>query len=116
MQTGPRNCADFGRLDSVAENVIYRIVQEGLSNARTHSRSDRIVVSIIERADRLRIGVRDWGVGFDPQHVQENRFGLEGIRERARLLGGQCRIQSSPGGGTVIVVELPVVPSQEHTA
>ena len=101
-------------MEPVAENVVYRIVQEGLTNARTHGQSDTVRVSIVEQGHRLRIVVRDWGVGFDPRNVQENRFGLEGIRERARLLGGKCRIRSAPGRGTAVVVELPVVPPQAN--
>jgi PAS domain S-box-containing protein len=104
-----RSNVRFKRLASVVENVIYRIVQEGLSNARTHSESKKIEVSLVQRDDRLRIEIRDWGVGFDPKTVAEQRFGLEGIRERARLLGGKCRIQSKPCEGTSILVELPVV-------
>ena len=89
--------------------MIYRIVQEGLTNARNHSKSKEIRVSLKQRGDRLRIEIRDWGVGFDPKAVKEGHFGLEGIRERARLLGGKCSIRSKPGQGTAIVVELPVV-------
>ena len=103
-----RSRVTFSRLAPVLENVIYRIVQEGLSNARNHSKSKKIVVSLVQRGERLRIEVRDWGVGFDPKNVQENRFGLDGIRERARLLGGKCTIHSKPGDGTAVVVELPV--------
>ncbi len=94
-----RNRVAFKRLAPILENVIYRIVQEGLANARNHSRSDRILVGLRQRGDRLRIEVRDWGVGFDPQAVQENHFGLKGIRERTRLLGGKCNIKSKPGAG-----------------
>jgi len=107
-QVDLRSWVTFGRLAPVVENVIYRIVQEGLTNARNHSQSPRIRVSFMQRNDRLRIEIRDWGVGFDPKSVRESRFGLEGIRERARLLGGKCRIKSKPGAGTSIVVELPV--------
>ena len=53
--------------------------------------------------------ILDWGLGFDPKLVPGNRFGVEGIRERARLLGGKCSIRSEPGAGTSILVELPVV-------
>ena len=103
-----RNRVTFNRLVPVLENTIYRIVQEALSNARHHSQSKKILVRLVQRGDRLRIEIRDWGVGFDPKLVRENRFGLKGIRERARLLGGKCRIKSAPGEGTSIVVELPV--------
>ncbi len=104
-----RNRVKFERLAPILENVIYRIVQEGLANARNHSKSKEIRVSLKQRGDRLRIEIRDWGVGFDPKIVREDHFGLEGICERARLLGGKCNIKSKPGKGTAIVVELPVV-------
>jgi signal transduction histidine kinase len=91
------------------ENAAYRIVQESLANACRHSKSNRVRVSLLQRGDRVRIEIRDWGAGFDPQTVQANRFGLEGIRQRARLLGGKCSIRSAPGKGTRITVELPVV-------
>jgi PAS domain S-box-containing protein len=103
-----RSQVSFNRLAPVVENVIYRIVQEGLSNARNHSQSKKIIVSLIQRDNRLRIEILDWGVGFDVKEMQENRFGLEGIRQRARLLGGRCHIKSKPGRGTALVVELPV--------
>jgi PAS domain S-box-containing protein len=99
----------FQRLPPVLENAIYRIVQEGLANARRYSQSPRVLVRLVQRGDRLRIEIRDWGVGFDPQANREGRFGLEGIGERARLLGGKCRIRSKPAAGAAIVVELPVV-------
>jgi signal transduction histidine kinase len=104
-----RSRVTFNRLDPVLENVVYRIVQEGLTNARNHSKSPKILVSLLQRGDRLRIEIRDWGLGFDPKHVPGNRFGVEGIRERARLLEGKCSIRSKPGAGTSILVELPVV-------
>jgi signal transduction histidine kinase len=104
-----RSRVTFHRLAPVVENVIYRIVQEALSNARNHSNSKTIRLSFMQRGDRLRIQIQDWGVGFDPKTAQENRFGLEGIRERARLLEGKCTIKSKPGAGTSIVVDLPVV-------
>jgi len=68
-------------------------------------------VKVIRRGQRrlrqmLRIVVQDWGVGFDPERVEPDHFGLEGIRERARLFGGRATIYASPGQGTRIVVEL----------
>jgi PAS domain S-box-containing protein len=99
----------FTRLAPVVENIIYRIIQEGLTNARTHSKSKTVRINFIQRGDRLRIEIRDRGIGFDPKAVPEDRFGLEGIQERARLLEGKCSIKSKPGEGTSVIVELPVV-------
>jgi PAS domain S-box-containing protein len=104
-----RSRVTFHRLAPVLENVIYRIVQEGLANARNHSRSEKVLVSLVQRGNRICIEIRDWGVGFDPKTAQENSFGLKGIRERARLLGGTCNIKSKTGKGTSILVELPAV-------
>jgi PAS domain S-box-containing protein len=99
----------FDRLEGVEENAIYRIVQEGITNACKHSKSKKVRVSLLQRGNRVRIEIRDWGVGFNPGALPEQRFGLTGIRERARLLGGKCMMRSKPGDGTAIIVELPVV-------
>jgi PAS domain S-box-containing protein len=104
-----RSRIDFDRLVPILENAIYRIVQEGLANACQHSKSEKVRVSLLQQEDRVRIEIWDWGVGFDAKTVRENHFGLEGIRQRARLLGGKCSIRSKPGKGTRITVELPVV-------
>jgi len=104
----------FDRLDPTLENAVYRIAQEALTNACQYSKSERISVSLLQREDRLRIEIRDWGVGFDPKAVPKSHFGLEGIRQRARLLGGKCSIRSKGGKGTRIMVELPVVPRDEE--
>ena len=103
---------DFDRLAATLENAVYRIVQEGLTNACQHSKSEKVRVSLVQRGDRVQIEIRDWGIGFDIRSVQENRFGLVGIRQRARLLGGKCSIRSKTGKGTRVVVELPVVVSK----
>jgi signal transduction histidine kinase len=96
------------RWSGALEYGVFRMVQETLSNARRHSRSSRVQLDLVEAPDRLRIEVRDWGVGFDPAAVAAGRFGLEGIRERARLLGGRATIDSRPGAGTRILIELPL--------
>jgi NarL family two-component system sensor histidine kinase YdfH len=54
------------------------------------------------------LSVRDFGVGFDPTAVHEGHFGLEGICERAKLLGGEAKIESRPGEGTEVRVDLPL--------
>ena len=80
-----RSRVDFDRLAPILENAIYRIAQEGLANACQHSKSEKVRVSLVQREDRVRIEIRDWGIGFATKAVQENRYGLVGIRQRARL-------------------------------
>jgi two-component system sensor histidine kinase DegS len=99
----------FKRLVPILENSIYRICQEGLSNACKHSKSENVRIKLSQHEDRIRIEIRDWGTGFDPRHVKRDSFGLIGIRERVRLLGGKHRIQTAPAQGTRIVVELPIM-------
>ena len=102
-----------GRLKSQLETTIFRIIQESLSNVRRHAAASRVDVCIettgAEPRRRLRMSVHDNGVGFDPAAVPENRFGLEGIRQRARMLGTEAVIRSSPGQGTEIGVDLPLL-------
>jgi signal transduction histidine kinase len=98
----------FDRLPRPLENTIVRVVQESLTNACRHSGSQRFRVELSQVRGRLRIEVRDWGIGFDPQSVGGDRFGLESIRQRARAFGGQATIESLPEKGTRVVVELPL--------
>ena len=99
------------RLDADAELALYRIVQEALANAVRHSRASRVVVSL-ETDDRVvRAGIVDDGCGFaaglgygDDGHG----LGLLGMRERARNAGGMLEIESEPGSGTRVRVELPI--------
>ena len=82
---------DFGRLAPVLENAVYRIVQEGLTNACKHSTSKRIRVGLVQHGGQLRIEIQDWGRGFVVENVAEGRFGLEGIRELRPIARRQCR-------------------------
>lgn len=97
----------FDRLDPLQEGTIYRVVQEAITNIRRHSKSDRAEIRLTQAGDRIRVEVVDWGVGFDPKNVDSKRLGLQGIRERARLLHGWAEIESTPGKGTRIRVDLP---------
>ena len=103
---------EFHRLAPIVENAIYRIVQEGLANACRHSKSQRVLVQLVQQPETLLIKIQDWGVGFVVEEVEEDRFGLAGIRERTRLLGGKTILTSAPGEGTCLVVELPLVPEE----
>jgi signal transduction histidine kinase len=91
------------------ENAVYRIFQEALTNACKHSRSKKVMVTLAQEGSEVRLEVQDWGSGFDPGAVGKGHFGLEGIRQRVRLLGGRLAIESTPGSGTVVRVVVPIV-------
>jgi PAS domain S-box-containing protein len=109
LQVDFRHDVQFRRLKPIWEGTLYRIVQEALVNVRKHAGTDRAEVELVQQGDRLRLTIRDRGAGFDVAAASRSRFGLRGIRERARLLEGRAEITSSPGQGTQIVVDLPVV-------
>jgi signal transduction histidine kinase len=99
---------NFVHLTPAVEMVVLRIVQEALNNVVRHSQSPKAEVRVTQTDLELRVGIQDWGVGFDPTNVKKTRYGLTGMRERARLFGGTTEIDSSPGQGTRIIVTLPL--------
>jgi signal transduction histidine kinase len=94
------------------QTAAFRIVQEGITNARRHSRSKTVRVGIVQTDDTLRLEIEDWGVGFDPAAVPGDRFGISGMRTRAALLGGAVSITSRPGQGTLVTAQIPIPPSE----
>jgi signal transduction histidine kinase len=98
------------RLPGVVETSAFRIVQEALANALKHSRTRRVDVDLRRDDDTLSITVVDHGVGFEgaPGETPGRGLGLLGMRERARLLGGECAIESAPDRGTCVRVRLPL--------
>lgn len=99
---------DGSPLSEQAEVALYRIVQECLNNVWQHSNSRRARVELTRTERTVRISVRDWGRGFDPDRVDTSRFGLVGVRQRARLLGGNVLIRSGVGRGCTVRVTLPL--------
>ena len=98
---------ELGRMLPNVEEALYRITQEALTNIRKHSRSKKVRIALGRRGDRVQLEVRDWGVGFEPTNGAAKVHGLRGMGERAKIAGGQCTIQSAPGAGTQIVVDVP---------
>jgi two-component system sensor histidine kinase DegS len=96
------------RYASGLETAVFRMVQEALANVRAHARTRKARVELAQQGESLRAEVRDWGAGFDPRQAPAGHYGLEGIHERVRLLGGRVTVRSAPGEGTLIAVELPV--------
>jgi PAS domain S-box-containing protein len=98
------------RMDPRIEEAIYRITQEALTNIGKHSQSKSVRVELGRRGGRVHLEVRDWGVGFAPAKRLKGTYGLRGMTERARIVGGMCQIESTPGDGTRVVVDLPYQP------
>jgi PAS domain S-box-containing protein len=98
-----------------AETTIFRIVQEAVTNARKHASTPRLAVTLQQQGpqgETLMFMIQDWGIGFEPDKrlPDAQHFGLLSMRERARLLGGTCTVDSQPGQGTTVVVRLPLSP------
>ncbi len=99
------------KLPPRAEVQLLRIIQEALSNVRKHARASRVGVEVrVDRAGgRLKVEVADDGCGFEPEKpVGPGHFGLAVMRERAELAGGRLWVDSAPGRGTRVAVEIPL--------
>jgi two-component system NarL family sensor kinase len=100
-----------------AEAALYRIAQEALANAVKHAEAQRIVVSLRRVGDSIILGCTDDGKGFDPEQRRteragdaegEQHFGISSLAERSAMIEASLRVESSPGRGTTVLVELPI--------
>ena len=96
-------------LEAATEHELYRIIQEALTNAVRHGQPRQVDISLTAGDEKLEIVVKDDGTGFDPGSRMERgrRLGLTSMRERAAGLGGAVAIDSQPGSGTTVRVEVP---------
>jgi signal transduction histidine kinase len=91
--------------------ALYRMVQEGLTNAVRHAKATRVEVALQEQGDAIVLTVSDNGVGLpEASAVRDDAFGLLGLRERAAMLGGTLTLEghAAPGGGARLTVFLPL--------
>ena len=100
------------RLPEEVELVLFRITQEALRNVWRHSQATRAEITVEFDESKTRVTVSDNGKGFNlPETIgdlaRDGKLGLAGMQERARLLGGSLTVQSEPGRGATITVELP---------
>ncbi len=88
------------------EAGLYRIAEEALTNVTQHAHADHVYLKLLVFTDKVQLEVIDDGKGFEPQQIPSNRFGLVGLNERAKLMGGKLAIRSEPGTGTEVIVEV----------
>jgi two-component system NarL family sensor kinase len=90
------------------EAGLYRIAQEALTNVVRHANAAELVVHLLIQPEQVRLTIEDDGTGFDAKALPQGRYGLVGLIERARLLGGTIEVSSSPGEGTGLEVTIPL--------
>jgi signal transduction histidine kinase len=107
------------RLQPDLETVLYRVTQESLNNVGKHAGASRVTVSLAAENGSVRLRINDDGVGFDPvvgsRLLGEGHFGLAGMRERVEMVGGHLSIDSAPGHGTTVDVEMVNQPAEQLT-
>lgn len=98
------DAVDLDHLDPDEQLVVYRIVQESLSNIARHASAQHVTIEVADRAGRPIVRVCDDGQGF--ASPMRGGLGLHGMRERARLVGGRVDVRSRPGAGTTVELKL----------
>lgn len=101
------------RLSADQELTAFRVIQEAIQNARKHSRASRVTVSLAHVDHMLYAAISDNGRGFSPERVTSHLMGgagLRGMRERAALVGGTLNVESAPGEGASIELQIPLQP------
>ncbi len=97
-----------GDLAPEVATVVYRVVQEALTNVVRHAKASTASVAVTAFSGRLRALIEDDGMGFDPAEPPDGHLGLQGMKERAELVGGTIRVVSAPASGTTVVLEVPI--------
>ena len=113
------NNGDFNLLSSGAKRTVYRMAQEALANSARHSGAQSARLCLTVTDDEVYLVVSDEGKGFDPEVAlsrsqSREHFGLRGMQERARAMGGDCEISSQPNAGARIMINLPINGHQHH--
>jgi signal transduction histidine kinase len=113
--------SELDNIDDVfAEDLrinFYRIVQESLGNILKHAQATEVNVRVKRRVEHVILTIEDNGRGFTPDErsplFSRSGFGLTGMGERARLLGGELKVRSMPGKGTTVLFEIPLQPQHK---
>lgn len=115
--TGVHCHAELSELASMPAPLceqVQRVTSEGLTNIARHARASNAWIKASRQDGKLNIEIGDDGIGFDPAHeaARAGHYGLLGLRERARIIGGSCEIESAPGEGTVLFLRIPLTQSE----
>ncbi|MBI1912149.1 MAG: hypothetical protein HYS21_09115 [Deltaproteobacteria bacterium] len=113
ISTSIKIIGEEARISPKAKVFLFRIVQESLSNVKRHAQAKHVHAEIHVKAKDLLVVINDDGVGFNLKELENDTekwasFGVRGIGERAKLLGGEAIIESLPGTGTTVTVTLPL--------
>ncbi len=120
LRTGIVTVVDAGGLDErlpeQTELVLFRVIQEALTNIERHSGARNVRIRMSRQEQHLSVRVKDDGCGFEPSSVigakvRRRGLGLDGMRERTASIGGLCEIVSRKKGGTEIILEIPLASS-----
>ena len=109
------------RLPTMVETALYRVAQEALTNVRKHAGTRRACLKLGRLGQEVRLRVRDRGRGFREETAPAGgglgeRVGISGMRERVALLGGELKVCSGPGAGTLVVAKVPLRGTAEETS
>ncbi|MCL5997489.1 MAG: ATP-binding protein [Chloroflexi bacterium] len=100
-----------GQIGKEAEGVVFSVVEEAVGNAKKHAHAKVIVIRLGVENQMFRLEVQDDGVGFDAESARRRReaghMGLLNMEDRAEYLGGRFEIESHPGTGTCVRLEIP---------
>lgn len=92
---------------------LYRISQEAINNVVEHAQAKNLHLTLIIMPEKVRLSIQDDGIGFDPDAIPDGHYGLIGLNERVKLLGGRLKIRSEIGVGTLIEAHIPLEPNNE---
>jgi len=108
--------AGVEKLDNARRTILYRVAQEALTNVARHAQASVVDLSVDKLRDGICMKIKDDGRSFQVDHVlqakKNKRLGLLGMRERVEMVGGSFAVESVPGNGTIIRVQIPVTNSK----
>ena len=104
---------EVGRHPQPVELLVYRVVQEAVANCRKHAGAQHVLIELRERDEAIHGEIADDGVGFDADQALDRsrmrlHLGLDAMRERVLLAGGEFRLETSPGQGTAVRFRIPL--------